>query len=151
MIKHAAVFALALLAAAPALAKGSDMDAASLNALKTYTLTMDKINAMGAAYADLAKVPGLKEKAGHVGDNAKTMAQMETNLAALPQAMAIFKKHGLTAHDAVVMPFVLMDAGTVVAYPTAAASLSDRTSQAQIDFYKAHQAELKKTAWLTGG
>ena len=152
MIKHivAGLFAASLVAAAPAFAKGGDLDAASLNALKRYTLSMDKINAMGAAYADLAKVPGLKEKSGHVGDNAKTMAEMEANLAKLPEAMAIFRKHGLTAHDAVVMPFALMDAGMVALYPASAASLSDRTSPAQIAFYKAHQAELKKVAWLNG-
>jgi hypothetical protein len=75
---------------------------------------------------------------------------MEANVAALPEAMAIFRKHGLTAHDAVLMPFVLLDAGMVALYPTSAASLSDRTSPAQIAFYKAHQAELQKIKWMSG-
>ena len=146
----ACLFAAALTLAPPAFAKGGDLDAASLNALKTYSLSMDKINAMGAAYADMAKVPGLKEKASHVGDTAQSFAQMEANVAALPEVMAIFRKHGLTAHDAVLMPFVLMDAGMVALYPTSAASLSDRTSAAQIAFYKAHQAELQKIKWMNG-
>ena len=146
----ATLFAAALTATSPAFAKGGDLDAASLNALKSYNLSMDKINAMGEAYADLAKVPGLKDRSGHIGDNAKTMAEMEAHLAAVPEAMAIFRKHGLSAHDAVVMPFALMDAGMVVAYPSAAASLADRTSPAQIAFYKAHEAELKKIRWLNG-
>jgi hypothetical protein len=75
---------------------------------------------------------------------------MESRLNAMPQAAAIYKKHGLTAHDAVVMPFVLMDAGMAVAYPSAAAKLSDRMSPAQVAFYKQHQAELKKVKWLNG-
>ena len=76
---------------------------------------------------------------------------MEARLNAIPGAMAIFRKHGLTAHDVVVMPFALMDAGVVVSYPQAAAKLSDRVSPAQIAFYKQHQAELKKMHWLFGG
>jgi hypothetical protein len=147
----AGLFASVLALASPAYAKGGDLDAASLNALKTYTLSMDKINAMGAAYADMAKVPGLKEKSGHVGDNAKTLADMEGNLAKLPQAMAILKAHGLSAHDAVVLPYALMDASMVVMYPSAAAGLADRTSPAQIAFCKLHQAELKNIHWLNGG
>ena len=84
------------------------------------------------------------------GDNAKSIAQMEANVKAMPGALAIFTRHGLTAHDAVVMPLALMDAGVCVAYPTAAAKLGDRVSPAQIAFYKQHQAELKKLRWLFG-
>ncbi|MBV9044943.1 MAG: hypothetical protein JO348_14270 [Alphaproteobacteria bacterium] len=145
----AGLFATVVLASPPALARGN-LDAASLNALKNYSLSMDKIEALGAAYAEMARVPGLKDKSSHVGDNAKTLAEMEARLTSLPEAMAIFKKHGLTAHDAVTMPFALMDAGMVAAYPAAATRLSDRTSAAQIAFYKAHEAELKKLGWLHG-
>jgi len=65
----------------------------------------------------------------------------------VPGAMAIFSKHGLTAHDVVVMPFALMDAGMCVLYPSAAPKLADRVSPAQVAFYKQHQAELKKVTW----
>jgi hypothetical protein len=141
------IFAGALLLAQSALAAG-DMDAASLNALKSYTLSMDKVNAMQAATDEMKSAPG-GQKLKSVGD-AKTLAEMESRLNAMPQAAAIYKKHGLTAHDAVVMPFVLMDAGMAVAYPSAAAKLSDRMSPAQVAFYKQHQAELKKVKWLNG-
>jgi len=127
------------------------MDAASLNALKSYSLSMDKINAMGAAIANLGKIPGMREKSRHTGDNAKTLAEMEAKLNAMPSVMAIYKKHGLSAHDVVVMPFVLMDAGMAVMYPSAASKLADRMSPAQVAFYKQHQADLKKVKWLSGG
>jgi hypothetical protein len=42
-----------------------------------------------------------------------------------------------------------MDAGMCVAYPSAAPTLSDRVSSAQIAFYKQHQADLKKMSWLS--
>lgn len=136
--------------AVPAVA-ASDLDAASLNALKSYTLSMDKISAMQAAMDDAKKIPALMEKQKDVGDDAKSIAEMEAKLNALPQAVTIYRKHGLTVHDAVVMPLVLMDAGVAVSYPSAAAKLSDRMSPAQVTFYKQHQLELKKMSWLFGG
>jgi len=136
--------------ATPVLA-ASDLDAASLNALKSYTLSMDKINAMQAAMDDAKKNRALAEQQKSAGDDSKSIVEMEAKLNAMPQAMAIYRKHGLTAHDAVVMPFALMDAGMVVAYPSAAPKLADRVSPAQIAFYKQHQAELKKLSWLFGG
>jgi hypothetical protein len=135
--------------AAPAVAK-DDLSPADLNALKSYTLSMDKINAMQAAMDDAKKVPALMAKQKDVGDDAKSIAEMETRLNSMPQAVAIYRKHGLSAHDAVVMPFVLMDAGVAVSYPSAAAKLSDRIAPAQVAFYKQHQAELKKMPWLFG-
>jgi hypothetical protein len=75
---------------------------------------------------------------------------MEAKLSAMPDAMALYRKHGLSAHDAVVMPLVLMDAGMAVQYPSVASGLSDRMSAGQLAFYKQHQAELKKERWLSG-
>lgn len=133
----------------PAFGKGGDLSPADLNALKSYNLSMDKINAMQAAM-DEAKKSGKSGQLHETGDNAKSLADMETRIKAQPAAMAIFARHGLSAHDVVVMPFALMDAGVAVSYPAAAAKLSDRVSPAQIAFYKQHQAELKKLSWLFG-
>ncbi len=148
--RTACLTALVCALAAPALGKGSDLSPADLNALKSYTLSMDKVKAMEAAMNDVNKVPALKNSKGAASDS-KSLAEMEAKINAMPQAMAIYRKHGLSAHDAVVMPFALMDAGMVVAYPSAAASLGDRVSPAQVAFYKQHQAELKKINWLFGG
>ncbi len=142
--------ALVLSTSTAALAKSSDISPADLAVLKSYTLSMDKINGMQAAMDD-AKKSGMAEKMHTIGDNAQSLAQMEANAKAMPGAMAIFAKHGLTAHDAVVLPLAMMDAGMCVAYPSAAAGLADRVSPAQIAFYKQHQAELKKVKWLSGG
>lgn len=142
--------ALVLSASTVAMAKGSDISPADLGQLKSYTLSMDKINAMQAAMDD-AKKSGKEGQMHSAGDNAQSLAQMEADVKAMPGAMAIFAKHGLSAHDVVVMPFALMDAGMCVAYPSAAPKLADRVSPAQIAFYKQHQADLKKVKWLSGG
>jgi hypothetical protein len=143
-----AVAAGALLAAQPALA-GSDLSPADLNALKSYSLSMDKVKAMQVAM-DEAQKAGMENKMSASSDS-KSLAEMEAKLKAMPGAMTIFARHGLTAHDVAVMPFVLMDAGMCVLYPAAAPKLADRTSPAQIAFYKQHQADLKKIKWLSGG
>ena len=143
-----AVAAFSCCLAVPAMA-GSDLSPADLNALKSYTLSMDKINAMQAAM-DEAKKTGKDGQMHGAGDDAKSLADMEARIKAIPAAMVIFAKHGLSAHDVVVMPFALMDAGMCVSYPSAAPKLADRVSPAQIAFYKLHQAELKKVSWLNG-
>jgi hypothetical protein len=148
LFKAVFVAAFSCCLAVPAVAK-SDLSPADLNALKSYTLSMDKINAMQAAM-DEAKKTGKDGQMHGVGDDAKSLADMEARIRAMTGAMVIFAKHGLSAHDVVVMPFALMDAGMSVAYPSAAPKLADRVSPAQIAFYKQHQAELKKVQWLSG-
>jgi len=142
---------LALSVSTSAFAKGDDMSPADLNALKSYSLSMDKIKAMQAAMDEASKMPVMEKQMHGVGDDAKSIAEMEAKLNAMPQAAALYKKHGLSAHDAVVMPFALMDAGMCVLYPSAAPKLADRVSPAQVAFYKQHKAELDKMKWLSGG
>jgi len=150
-ISRAAVAAVLVTSlSVPASARGGDMSPADLNALKGYSLSMDKIAAMQAAM-DEAQKSGMAEKMHGTGGDAKTLAEMEARFKSMPAAMAIFARHGLTAHDAVVMPFALMDAGMCVIYPSAAAKLADRVSPGQVAFYKQHKAELDKMKWLNGG
>lgn len=146
-----AALAALVLSAPAALSKGDDMSPADLNALKSYSLSMDKVKAMQAAMDEASKVPVMEKQMRGVGDDAKSIAEMEAKLSALPQAVALYKKHGLSAHDAVVMPLALMDAGMCVLYPSAAPKLADRVSSAQVIFYKQHKAELDKMKWLSGG
>ncbi|MEI9930768.1 MAG: hypothetical protein WDM89_09505 [Rhizomicrobium sp.] len=149
-LPSSAAFAAALLlSASAALANGADISSADLGQLKSYPLSMDKINAMQAAMDD-ARRSGMDKKMKAAGDNAQSLAQMEANVKSMPGVMAIFSRHGLSAHDVVVMPLALMDAGMCVAYPSAAPKLADRVSPPQIAFYKQHQAELKKVGWLSG-
>jgi hypothetical protein len=146
--------ALFVLVSGTAYAAG-DLAPADKKAMHDYTLSMDKVKAMQAAMdefnAAAAKDPSLKTQTKSVGDDSKSIAEMEGRFQSNPRLMAIYGRHGITAHDAVVMPFVLMYAGMIAQYPTAGAKLSDETSPAQVAFFKAHDAELKKTRWLSGG
>src|ERR1700742_12214 len=142
-----AALAATLVLSTAALAAGNDVSPADLAQLKSYTLSMDKIVAMQAAMDD-AKKSGMNDKMKNIGDNAQSLAQMEANVKAMPGAMAIFARHGLSPHDVVAMPLALMDAGMCVAYPSVAPKLADRVSPVQIAFYQQHQAELKKMKWL---
>jgi hypothetical protein len=151
MISRAALVAAILMSiSVPAFAKSGDLSPADLNALKSYVLSMDKINAMQAAMDEAKKNAALSQGMKSAGNDSKSIAEMEARLNAMPQAMAIYRKHGLSAHDVVVMPFALMDAGMCVSYPSAAPKLADRVSPAQIAFYKQHQGEMKKISWLFG-
>ncbi len=142
---------LVLSVSSSALAKGDDLSPADLNALKSYSLSMDKVKAMQAAMDEAKGNAAMQKSMKSVGDDSKSLAEMEAKLNAIPQAAALYKKHGLSTHDVVVMPFALMDAGMCALYPSAAPKLADRVSPAQIAFYKQHQAELKKVHWISGG
>lgn len=147
----AALFTLAARTAYAA----NDLSPADKKAMHDYTLSMDKVKAMQAAMDDFntmaTKDPSLKAQTKSVGDDSKSIADMEGRFQSNSRLMAIYARHGITAHDAVLMPFVLMYAGMTAKYPEVGAKLSDETSPAQVAFFKAHEAELKKTRWLSGG
>lgn len=130
----------------------ADLSPADKKAMHDYTLSMPKVQAMGAALDDFQKMsksdPSLNKEAHNVGDSSKTIAEMEAKIAANPKMMAVYRAHGLSPADAVLMPFVLMYAGMIVEYPSAGAKLSDETSPAQIAFFKQNEKALKATAWL---
>ncbi len=145
-MKHIVIAALALgfaFATAPASA-ADDLSPADQKMLHDYTLTMDKVKGLEAAMADTEKAgPAVSAEAKSIGNDAQSLTEMKTKLAAHPQVLAIFAKHGLTADDAVLLPFVLMSASMAAQYPDAAKSLAGQTSPEQIAFMKAHAAELK--------
>jgi len=142
------------LSAGASLAMGGDMPAADLKKIHDYTLSMDKIHALQAALADI-KALGKKdatfkakvENAQDDGDDHATIAQIEAKMDRYPRLVAIYRKHGLSDDDVLLMPLALMGAGVAVQYPKAAAQLADQTSPQQIAFFRAHQAELKSVSW----
>lgn len=143
--------ALALMLSAPAFAR-ADLSSADKKAMHDYVLSMDKVKAMGAALDDFKKMskadPSVEKQASRIGDDSKSIIEMEAKIAANPKMMAVYRAHGLTAADAVVMPFVLMYAGMIVEYPQTAGKLTEETSPQQIAFFKQNEKALKATAWL---
>ncbi|MGH6871652.1 MAG: hypothetical protein ACREHE_09105 [Rhizomicrobium sp.] len=132
---------------------GNDLSPADSKAMHDYALSMDKVKAMGAAMDDfqaLGKTDPAFKNAKPVGNDSKSLAEMESRIAANPKMMGVLKKHGLSAHDMAIMPFVLMYAGMCVEYPSAAPKLAQQTSPAQIAFYRQHRNEMKAMKWLNG-
>jgi hypothetical protein len=130
-------------------------DAAQKKLMHDYVLSMNKINAMQAMMDEqksLAKNDtsfGNQVKLAEL--NGKTYASVRDKLGDIPVLAALYRKHGLTATDVVIMPAVLISAGIAAQFPSLAAKVSNQTSPAQIAFYKAHEAELHKIRWLNGG
>ena len=149
----ACAIAITLSFATAAMAEGGILPA-DKKAMHDYTLSMDKINAMGAAMGDFKKMGAngiaLLNQQKAIYDAANSVADMETRLSANAQIMAVYKAHGLKAADAVLIPFVLMYAGTAASYPAAAAQLADSTSPQQVAFYKQHQKDLQGATWMNG-
>jgi hypothetical protein len=154
IVLKSAAAALVLCVATTAMA-GSDVSPADQKAMHDYSLSMAKVDAMGAAMGDFKKMgangAALLKRQKAIYDAAKSIADMEAKLGADAQIMAVYKAHGLSVADAVLMPFVLMYAGTVAAYPTTAPQLAQSTSPQQVGFYKQHQKDLKAMTWLSGG
>lgn len=130
----------------------ADLSPADKKAMHDYVLSMDKVKAMGAALNDFQKLakkdPSLDAQGHGIGDNSKSIAEMEARISANSKIMSVYRAHGLSAADAVVMPFVLMYAGMAVEYPQTAAKLSSETSPQQIAFFRQNEKALKATAWL---
>lgn len=156
-LRRTALAAVFVLGGGASAAMAGDMSAADVKKIHDYTLSMDKIHAMQAALADFKalekKDPAFKAEAeaddGDDNDH-DSIAQLEAKMDKHPRLIAIYRKHGLSDADIILMPLALMGAGVAVQYPKAAASLADQTSPQQIAFFKAHQAELKSMSWDAG-
>jgi hypothetical protein len=152
LFRVAAAVALALSFSLPALA--DSLDPATAKRLHDYVLSMDKIRAMQAATDELNKAaasdPSLLKVSGNQA-NAPTLAVSIAQLKANTRVIAFYQRHGLSADDVCMIPFVLIDAGMATQYPNVGKSLSDRVSSAQLAFYKQHADEMSKMTWLTGG
>jgi hypothetical protein len=142
---------VALMLSVPAFA-ANNLSPADKKAMHDYTLSMTKVQAMGAALDDFQKLsksdPSLDKEARNVSDTSKSIAEMEAKVASSPKMMAVYRAHGLSPADTVLMPFVLMYAGMIAEYPSAGAKLSDETSPQQVAFFKQNEKALKATAWL---
>jgi hypothetical protein len=131
---------------------GGDLSPADKKAMHDYVLSMPKVQAMGAVLNDFKRMekadPSLEKQTHGADGDSKSIAEMEAKVASNSKMMAVYKAHGLTSADAVIMPFVLMYVGMIAEYPSAGAKLSDETSPQQIAFFKQNEKVLKATAWL---
>ncbi len=136
-------------------AQASDLDPASQALLKGYVLTLPKVKAYDSATQALsaaeAKDAGLRKDAeAAASEHTKTMMDEVAKYTHHPKVLAFFQKQGLSAQDTALIPLTLMSACMVVQYPSAAKTLSDRTTPGQIGFCKQNMATLKTMKFFRG-
>lgn len=114
-------------------------------ALKGYPLTMDKLTRTIEAVTEFDRLEESRDDLASDEEGTQSIDAIVARINAVPEAGAILKKHGLTTRD-----YVL----TLVASTHAAAAgfMEESGGQAtglpvsrgQVEFYKAHKAEIDK-------
>jgi hypothetical protein len=142
---------MAALIAAPVVAAKSDISAADQKLLSGYALSLDTLHkyerAIAAVDAACSKDPKLREEdAAARPDESLDKAIQRVGKSTF--YTRYLKPAGLEAKDAVLLPVVLIGAAAVVEMNADASKLPGLSAQ-QVDFYRSHQAEIKKMK-LTG-
>jgi hypothetical protein len=135
-------------------ARAADLSPAEATKLHDYMLSMDKVKAMQAAtddYTEAAKADAsLDAERKTMSGETTTLTEAIAHLAAHPRILAFYAKRGLGAEDAVMLPLAVGYADIALHWWRGPERTADRTSPAQIAFFKAHEPELKAQAWLYG-
>jgi hypothetical protein len=134
------VVAASLLAGLPGLAAAEDLQEVS-----RYTLTEAGLAKYAKATRNLAAIPGACEADEDDDDdsNSQSIDDMVAKLDATPGAKAAIESAGLTPREYVVFTFSMMQSGMAAwAQSQPNAKLPPGISQANIDFYRKHEAAL---------
>jgi hypothetical protein len=112
-----------------------------------YELTLDKVGALGDTYAEMNRAcdAALNQKRTAIVRQT-AVSQTIANVAADPQLMAYFSRHGLTADDAVLKPLVLIGVALALS-PSDAAKYNMPVSPAQMAVYHAHPILVGAVGW----
>ena len=125
----------------PGIAIAQDHDTQEV---QRYALTDAGLAKYSAATKKLAALPG--NPAGACDDNGETgsIAAAAAKLEAAPGAKAALTSAGMTAHEYIVFSFSLLQNGMAVwAVSQSGGKLPPGVSQANVDFYKKHAAEIE--------
>jgi hypothetical protein len=139
---------LALALCLPALhAQGAE--AKDLDELAHYTLTMDKVTRVQQTFPEVNALvkanPNLATALGTNSNQPHTIADVEHRIAAVPQLVAVFTKHGLTPHEFIVVELTLVQSAFAFAAKQSGAKLAtdNHVNPANITFIEQHKAELE--------
>ena len=135
-------FSLAGVVRAEAQTGWSARDAA---ALKRYPLTMDKLRRANEVMIEYDRMERTRDDLADDDGETQSIDGMVARINAVPEARAILKKHGLTTRDyvltllasthAAAAGFIEESGGQPTGIPV---------SRGQVEFYKAHKAEIDK-------
>jgi hypothetical protein len=133
-----AVTAIALFIPCVAIAQDPDTQE-----VQRYALTDAGLAKYSAATKKLAALPG--NPAGVCDDDGETgsIAAAAAKLEAAPGAKAALTSAGMTAHEYIVFSFSLLQNGLAAAMSPSGGKLPPGFSQANVDFYRKHAAEIE--------
>jgi hypothetical protein len=113
--------------------------------IQKYVLTDAALAKYSAATRKLAELPPDAAACEDDGDDPQSIDDAAAKLNASPAAKAALQSAGLTPREYVVFTFSLLQTGLGAwAADQPGGKLPPGTSKANVDFYKKHQADLKK-------
>jgi hypothetical protein len=140
-IQLANAFAVAATIAlgATGVASANDKDTREVAA---YVLTDAGLAKFTQATAKLAAVPGACAKQDDDGSNSQTIDQTVAKMNAVPGAQAAIQSAGMTTREYVVFMWSMLQSGMSAWAQSQSGKLPAGVSQANVDFYKKHEAEM---------
>jgi hypothetical protein len=109
--------------------------------LKSYTLTMDKMRRTSEASAALDQLRRAREDDDD--DTPQSIEAMAQRISAVPEARAVLAKHKFTAREYTVALIASAQAASAAELEAAGHKADGLpVSRQQVEFYKAHKAEL---------
>ncbi len=125
----------------PGIAFSQDRDTQEI---QRYVLTEAALAKYKQAARKLATLPAEATGACDDGDAAQSIAEVAARLDAVPAAKSAITSAGMTTREYVVFSFSLINNGLAAwAVSQPGGKLPPGTSQANVDFYKRHAAELE--------
>jgi hypothetical protein len=120
--------------------------------IQNYALTDAALAKYSAATRKLAELPPDAAACEDDGDDLQSIDDAAAKLNASPAAKAALQSAGLTAREYVVFTFSLLQTGLGAwAADQPGGKLPPGTSKANVDFYRKHQADLKKLETVRQG
>jgi hypothetical protein len=115
-------------------------------ALRSYVLTMDKVNRYVTAALALEKAkeadPSLEqEEEAAENEPSETLSDMRALVAKHPRLYRFFQQQGLTIDDSLLIPLTVVNATIAIETGT---PLTDTVSQAQINFVRQNREAIEK-------
>ncbi len=135
-----AVAAASIALATPAIAATSDKD---VREISSYVLTEAGLAKFADATQKLAAIPGACTGQDDDGSDSQSLDQMTAKLNAVPGAQAAIQSAGMTTREYVVFMWSMLQNGMAAwALSQPGGKLPPGTSQANVDFYKKHEAQM---------
>jgi hypothetical protein len=136
----AIVVAAAIGLAVPGIAAANEGDKLEISG---YALSEAGLAKFTRATQKLAAVPGACAEQDDDDSDSQSIDQMVAKLNAVPGAQAAIQSAGMTTREYVVFMWSMMQSGMSAWAQSQSGKLPPNVSQANVDFYKKHEAEMK--------